>query len=325
MNLDRFLEDRQPAWAELEELVGAAGRRLERLHPDAIRRLGALYRSGAADLALARARFPGDPVVGRLEDLIGRARDLVYDAPTRRPSLVRFFAGDYWRLVAGRPLPLVVSALLLLAPASLAGSWALGDPGAAGGLVPPEYRAVAEPRPEGGHLGLTAEEQAAFSSQIFTNNIRVSFLAFAGGIAAGLVTALVVMYNGLLLGTVAGLATGAGNGGTFVELVTAHGVLELSCIVVSSAAGLRLGWALVVPGRITRVESLAREGRRSVAIVLGTAPWLVLAGLVEGFVTPSGFGLPAVVVVGFALALLYWGLAGRLGRRGPDAGEDAGR
>jgi uncharacterized membrane protein SpoIIM required for sporulation len=120
------------------------------------------------------------------------------------------------------------------------------------------------------------------------------------------VTAAVLLYNGVLLGTVSGLAIGAGNARVFFELVTAHGVLELSCIVVTAAAGLRMGWALIEPGRRRRIDSLVAEGRRAVEIVLGTAPWLVLAGLVEGFFTPAGIGLAAVLTVGFGLAATYW-------------------
>ncbi len=319
MNLDRFQREREPAWRELAGLVASARRRPERLGPDGVRRLGALYRSAAADLALARRRFRGDPVERRLEALVGQARHLVYDAPTRRIAPLRFFARDYWRLVASRPVPLVVSAVLLFGPAVLAGGWALGDPGAAGGLVPGEYRSVTEPRPGGSDLGLTVEEEAEFASAVFTNNIQVSFLALAGGMALGLVTAFVLVYNGTLFGAVAGLATEAGNGRVFFELVTAHGVLELSCIVVAGAAGLRLGWSIVDPGRMRRIDSLAAEARRTVGIVLGTAPWLVLAGLVEGFLTPAGTGLAAVLVVGFGLAALYWALVVVLGRERGDA------
>jgi uncharacterized membrane protein SpoIIM required for sporulation len=147
------------------------------------------------------------------------------------------------------------------------------------------------------------------------NNIKVTAAAFAGGMTFGLLTVLSLVFNGVILGAVAGLLVGAGNWRTFVELVTAHGVLELSCIVVAGAAGLRLGWSLVEPGRLTRVESVIREARRAVGLVLGTAPWLVLAGIVEGFrATWSDLGLPVVVGVGLGLGLLYWGLVWTLGR-----------
>jgi uncharacterized membrane protein SpoIIM required for sporulation len=136
----------------------------------------------------------------------------------------------------------------------------------------------------------------------------VTFLAFAAGISFGLGTAYLVAWNGAILGVVGGLATASGNGRTFVELVTAHGVLELSCIVVSAAAGLRLGAALIDPGYMTRTQALVVEGRAAVEIVLGTIPWLVCAGLVEGFITPSGFGLGPVLAVGLTLGACFWGL-----------------
>jgi uncharacterized membrane protein SpoIIM required for sporulation len=184
----------------------------------------------------------------------------------------------------------------------------LDDPGAAGGLVPAEYRSVAEPRTEGTDLGFTADEEAGTAAQIFTNNIRVTLVAFAGGISGGIITAAVLLFNGVLLGTVAGLAWGAGNGRPFFELVVAHGVLELSCIVVAGAAGLRLGWALVDPGRLPRVLSLRREAERTLLIAVGTAPWLVVAGLVEGFLTPSGLGLGNAIAIGAFLGTVYWSL-----------------
>lgn len=320
MTLEHFLHIRSESWRELDDLTRRAGRRAGRLGGDGVLRLGELYRAAAADLALARRRWPGDPVVARLEDLVGRARHLVYAAPRRRFSGVRFLATDYWRLVAERPLLLGVSALLLFAPAVLAGGWALDDPGAAGGLVPEEYRSVTEPRTTT-DLGFSPSEEAGFAAEIFTNNIRVTFVAFAGGMTAGLLTASVLLFNGVLLGTVAGLAWGAGNGEPFVELVAAHGILELSCIVVAGAAGLRLGWAIVAPGRLPRGTALRREAKRAVLIALGTAPWLVLAGLVEGFLTPSGLGLVPALTIGLTLGGIYWTLIAWRGIRRPVTDE----
>src|SRR5438105_1950584 len=142
MNVEGFVRDREASWRELDELVARSRRRFHRLGPDEVRRLGALYRSAAADLSLARRRFPRDPVVGGLAELVGRARHAVYASGSRRGSIVRFFARDYWRFVAERPLPLVLSAVLLFAPASLAGAWALHDRPAATGLGPSQFRPV---------------------------------------------------------------------------------------------------------------------------------------------------------------------------------------
>ena len=315
MNLERFLREREPAWRELEALALRAQGRAERLGVQGATRLGELYRACAADLALARRRWPGDPVVARLERATAQGRQLVYGASTKRGSVFAFFSRRYWQIVRARPVPLMIAAVLLFGPGLLAGQWAVTDPGAASTFVPGEFSGVTEPRPEGGDLGLSGGEQAAFSSMIFTNNIRVTFLAFAGGILAGLGTGYVLVFNGVILGAVSGLALGAGNGRVFFELVAPHGVLELSCIVVTAAAGLRLGWAMVDPGRRRRGRAVIEEGRTACEIVLGTAPWLVLAGLVEGFVTPTGLGLVPAVVVGALLGAAYWILLWRRGRQ----------
>lgn len=312
MNLERFLERGQQQWTRLDELIDQARGKPERLGPSGVKELGRLYRVAAADLALARRRWSGDPMVGRLEALVGTARPLVYDTEAHTEGLVRFFTTTYWQRVGERPELLLASAILMFVPGALAVWWAYVDPAAALGLVPEQFQGAAEPT--GGDLGLSVGRQAEFASAIFTNNIRVTFLAFAGGIAAGLGTAFTLIYNGSFIGAVAGLSFMSGHGSLFMELVMAHGVLELSCIVVASAAGLRMGLAIVLPGKRTRGEALVAEARQAVAIVLGTAPWLVLAGLVEGFVTPAGVGLEAVVGVGITLGLIYWGLVVWRGR-----------
>lgn len=308
MNLSTFLRDRERSWDELRSLVAAAKGRPERLGPERLRRLGVLYRAAAADLAIARRRFPGDPCVPTLAELVGRARHLVYAAEARRESVAAFFTRGYWRRVRERPVPLIVASLLLVLPAVLSLVWALDDPGAAGGLVPGALRGVTDPHPGGADLGLSPAASAAFSARILTNNIQVAFLAFAGGITAGLLTAVALVVNGTLVGVVTGLAFGAGNGSRLVQLVVPHGVLELSCIVVAGAAGLRMGWAIVDPGRRRRGDALASEARGAVELVLGTAVWLVVAGVVEGFVTPAGLGVRPAVLVGVALAALFWAL-----------------
>ena len=314
MTVRAFSEERKGAWDELTALVNRAGRRPERLGEPGVRRLGTLYRATAADLALARRLFPGEPVVADLETVVGRARSLVYGTRNRTESVREFAVSGYWRLVAAHVVPIVISAACLFAPALLAGAWAFRDPGAAAGLVPSAYRSVTEPRPSGGDLGLAPDEKTALASEIFTNNIRVTFLALAAGIVFGVGSAVVLVFNGVLLGAVGGLAIGAGNGRPFVELVTAHGVLELSCIVVTAAAGMRMGWALVEPGRATRKVALGAQARSSAQIVLGTMPWLVVAGLVEGFLTPAGLGLAAVLAIGFSLGAVYWTLVAVRGR-----------
>jgi uncharacterized membrane protein SpoIIM required for sporulation len=311
VRLDRFVGEREPGWQELEQALREAHGRPERLGPDGVRRLGRLYRAAAADLAQARRSFPGDPVVRRLESLVVRARPVLYSAEPRRAPLREFLVHGYWRRVRERPLFLGTAWALMIVPAVLAFLWALSDPGGASGLLPQAFRHAGD---SGGHSLGGGGDQAAFSSGIFTNNIRVAFLAFAGGALAGIGTAVVDVYNGVLLGAVAGIAWGAGRGSRVVELVAPHGFLELSCIAVAAAAGLRIGWAVIDPGPRARGAALAVEARAGAEVVLGTVPWLVLAGIVEGFVTPRRIGVASALALGAGLAAVYWALVLRLGR-----------
>ena len=304
MTVDRFVAERSREWDELGQLLDAARGHPERLGPARLRRLGGLYRAAAADLATVRRRWPAEPERARLEALVGRARLAVYGRASRRESVRGFLLRGYWRRVRERPGPLWVSAALLLGPIVVAGAWGASDPALA---------ALAPGMATSADLGLPGGASAAASAEILTNNIRVTFLAFAGGITAGVVTALILVVNGALIGVLGGVALAVGNGRVFAELVVPHGVLELSCIVVAGAAGLRVGLALIDPGRRRRSDALVSEARAAAELALGTAPWLVLAGLVEGFVTGAGGGLVVALVVGFGLGALYWVLVFRLG------------
>jgi uncharacterized membrane protein SpoIIM required for sporulation len=306
VKLDRFVEERRPGWTGLEALLRSAGAKPERLAPARLRELGRLYRAAAADLAFARRAFPHDPVTRRLERLVVEGRQAVYSDHGARRSLWWFLSTGYWRRVVEKPWALLAALVLLVAPLVLATVWAIDDPAAAVGVVPREFQGAAEP---GGRSNASsAADQAALASVIFTNNIRVTFLSIAGGIFAGLGTAAVLIFNGGFIGAILGLSIENGSSAGFVEFVIPHGVLELSCIVIAATAGLRIGWALVEPGTLTRGQSLRREARPAMELVLGTMPWVVLAGLVEGFVRGSTGGLGAALAVGLGLGVVFWGL-----------------
>jgi uncharacterized membrane protein SpoIIM required for sporulation len=301
-----------PSWEALETALRRAHGRPQRLGAEQALVLGRGYRAAVADLALARRRYPGDPVVERLERLVLDGRQAVYGARARHGSLIGFYARGYWRLVLGRPGVLALAAAAMFGPALLAALWAMHDPGAAIGLVPSQFRAAAHPHIY--RLSYGATTQAVLASSIFTNNIEVTFLAFAGGLLLGAGTLVVLAYNGLTLGAIAGLTLQSGSFSVFVRYVAPHGILELSCITLAGTAGLRLAWAMIDAGTLPRGESLRLQAREAVLLVLGTAPWLIAAGLTEGFVTPHGLPLPAALAVGAALGGSFWLLAITRGR-----------
>jgi uncharacterized membrane protein SpoIIM required for sporulation len=306
MDADRFTRERQAGWDELATLVRQAGSKPQRLGSEALLRLGRRYRAAAADLALARRLFPGHPVTRLLERLVTDARQSVYATEPRRRSLHGFLATGYWQRVFERPLILGLALGLLFVPMALAVVWAVDDPAAAIGVVPADFQGATEPGSHTGDLG--TGEEAAVSSALYTNNIRVTFLAVAGGVLLGLGTAAVTIFNGGLIGAIFGLTIENGAFDELLRFVLPHGLLELTCIAVSAMAGLRLGWAIVDPGPLTRRASLRREARTAIEIVLGTMPWLVLAGLIEGFVSPRQLPVGAALAVGATVAGAYWAL-----------------
>lgn len=307
MKLPDFLEDGTPRWDELRAL-------LARRSPsgDEILDMAELYRAVVADLALARRRFRDDPVTADLETLVAAARSTVYGGSGRREGLVGFFADTYWGLLVERRRQLGLATLLLLVPAGLGLAWAAVDPGGLADVLPPEFLWVTSA--ESTDQGYGAAGLVAFSTFVLTNNIRVTLIAFALGVVWGIGTGWVLVQNGLILGAVAGLAFEAGNGRVFVAAVAAHGILELTCVVVGGAAGLSLGRAILRPGTLTRRQSLGREAVVAVQLALGTSAWLMLAGFVEGFASRTGLSWAPTLLIGLVLGSIFWGLVWWRGR-----------
>jgi uncharacterized membrane protein SpoIIM required for sporulation len=306
MRRDRFIAERQGTWNRLDAALTQSKSRPWTLGVKGARDTGALYRAAAADLAVARRLFPGDPLTNRLEDLVLRGRQAVYSAGVEKMSARRFITTTFWQRIAERPIFPLIAFVLLFGAAALAFLWGATDPGAASGMVPGDF--INGAAPPKGSQGLSTGDSAAFSSMLFTNNIKVTFLAFGAGFLFCVGGAFLLVYNGIILGAVFGIAASAGNLGIIAQLVTAHGILEMSCIVVSGGAGMRMGWALVAPGPLTRLQSLAKEARPAFEVILGCMPCLVIAGLVEGYISPAGWGAIGVCLVGFGLGGLFWGL-----------------
>ena len=146
----------------------------------------------------------------------------------------------------------------------------------------------------------------------------MAFLAFAGGVLLGLGTVYVLVSNGLALGSVLGAAHFYGVAPLLWSFVSPHGYLELTCIVIAGAAGLMLGDAMLRPGLLLRREALARAARRAVELVLGAAPVLIVAGLIEGFVSPSDLPVAAKLVIGPLTGAVLYALLLSVGRPGAE-------
>ncbi|MOA06997.1 hypothetical protein D3C78_1266690 [compost metagenome] len=173
--------------------------------------------------------------------------------------------------------------------------------------------------PVAGHLGRTAERAASEDWAMFgyyiMHNIGIAFQTFASGLLFGLGSVFFLIFNGLMIGAVAGHLTYVGYGQTFWSFVIGHGAFELSAIALAGAAGLKLGWALVAPGRLPRAEALRLAARKSVLLICGVMLFLLIAAFIEAYWSSmTGPSRQTKYLVGAALWLLvvvYLVFAGR--------------
>lgn len=311
---EQFLSRRKDDWERLEKLVALSrDKRVGALSAEEIVELGYLYRRAAADLAVARRDFPNDRVSVYLNQLLARAHAVVYRSEAGEWRGVLTFFRQGFPALFRQTLPFTASAFFIFALAAAAGFFAvLLVPESGAYLVPDLVTSSVKEQRMWTEENLLPSQLLA--SVIMTNNIRVALLAFAGGVLFGLATFFVLAYNGLIIGAVAGACQAYGLSLRLWSFVAPHGVIELTVIFIAGGAGLRLGYALLKPGLLSRRESLIVAARQVVRLLFGCVPLLVIAGTIEGFISPSSLLPAAKIAVGLATGVVLYGylfLAGR--------------
>ncbi|HEU0052576.1 MAG TPA: stage II sporulation protein M [Longimicrobium sp.] len=325
----------KPVWAQYEHLLQDARRRgLDKLGEAQVSRFAGMYREVAADLARARTYGGSPELIFALERSVGSGHNLLYRPPVRSwRRFWGFIGGGFPALVRRRWKPILVASLLFYLPGVLAFAAIRHDPALARELMPAEMMARAEEaqakeaRGEG-YVEVPQVTMPVMSSRIISNNIQVTFMAFAGGILASLGTVAVLLFNGVFLGAVAGLFANYGQSLHLWSFVLPHGVIELTAICIAGGAGLWMGSGMILPGRLTRREALTIRAREAVSLIGGTAVMLLVAGTIEGFISPSELPRPAKLAFAAltAVALVaYLLLAGRGKEAVTSAEETASR
>lgn len=288
--VERFLVDGERRWSRLGVLLDRAEAEPAReLGRQGMQELVQLYRATASDLNRARSLTADPEILGRLNALAGRAYRYVYRGRPggRRVSWARFLTGEVPAAFRANAAAVWLAAAAFTAGALFGFGAVLWQPKAAMDLVPAQFYSesprdrVAEIEAKEERIS-KVEEAAVFGAELYTHNIQVSFLALALA-ALTLVGGLwVLLYNGVILGAVAASYLVAGEGTFFVAWVGPHGALELPAIVFAGAAGLALGRALLLPGELSRAESVRRAFPDLWRMIVGVALILVCAGLIEG-------------------------------------------
>ena len=306
---NRWLEKRKPSWARLEELVARCNRGVSGLSHSELQELGSLYRQTASDLAAVREDASNRQLATYLNQLLGRSHNLIYLGHKPKVSgIVRFYRDVYPQVFREtlRQTLLVVAIFVFTGVVA----WVITskDPAFAYRLLGPRMMETIEQRKMWTESIVTVKPLA--SSGIMTNNLSVAFSTFAMGITAGIGTIWMIAINGLLIGVIGAATWKAGMAVQLWSFVAPHGVLELPAIFIAGGAGLEIARGMLFPGMLPRRLSLVKAGGRAAKLLLGTIPLLVVAGLIEGFFSPSGapvimkFGLAAALFVALLVYLL---------------------
>ncbi len=304
-----FVEKRQAGWQRLDDLLNRAERSgLRKLGPDEVAELGTLYRWVTSDLAFATGRTYDPTLQAFLNRLTARAHAVVYAGSSEGgwQRVVRFYTSTFPREVWNSRWPMLLSAALFLGPAALAYYLIHLQPLNAYVLLPSE---MIEPIHKGLHASNFEPSEAALgspalSATIMSNNIRLAFLAFAGGMTLGIVTVYLLVFNGLMLGGLAALYVDAGFGRDFWSTIAPHGIIELTAVQIAAGAGLLVAAGILTPGRLRRRDALKRNGRRAAILIIGVASMLVVAGTIEGFFSPLKTSQDVRLMVGGMTAVL---------------------
>jgi uncharacterized membrane protein SpoIIM required for sporulation len=318
MDLDVFVAAHQAEWDRLGVLL-RRGRRLTGAEAD---ELVLLYQRTATHLSQLQSSAPDPALTSRLTTLVARARSAVVGArrATWRDAalfLTRGFPAAcyrsrHWWVTTGLVFTIVVAAL---------GWWIATDPGVRSSVAAPqELREMT--RPGGAYESYySSSPAAAFSAQVWTNNAQVAGMSLAFGALLGLPVLWVLLQNAINVAAGVGLMASVDRLDVFLGLILPHGLLELTAVFVAAGTGLRLGWTVIDPGPRTRRAALAVEGRAAIGMAIGLALVLLLSGVIEGFVTPSGLPTWARIAIGVVAEVAFLAYVFVLGRRAALAGE----
>lgn len=318
-------------WRRWDDLLSQARRGgLGTLDEGELADFATLYREVSADLARARTYRGSPDLLASLETSVGEGYNLLYTAPRRSPrAFLEAFIRGFPRLVRRRALPVGIATLLFFGPGAATWLAVLADPPRVEQVVPAvmldRARAAESLRAQGigyGEAVIAEAERPIAAASILTNNVRVTFLAFLGGILAGLGTVLILVLNGVMLGGSGAAFQLEGASLHLWSFVLPHGVLELTAICLAGGAGLWLGSALLLPGRQSRGAALVARAREAVAMLGGVVVLLVVAGIIEGFVSPSPhLAEEAKLVFGLLTGFVLFPWLALAGRGGKEEGE----
>jgi len=308
MTLGAFVRKNRPRWQQLEGMLELMeGRSPRSRQRSFLQELSAAYRATTGDLAFAQTHFRGTTVLLFLHQLVARAHNQIYRA--RAVSLgdaVLFFRREIPEAVRRHLLAVNWAALIFVTGVMLGLTAVQFDERAASIILPTSILdSIYSGHMWTGPLFSVVPAPVA-STMLFTNNISVALLAFAGGLSFGVVTFWILFFNGVMLGMVFKLCANYGLLTALMAFIVTHGFLEISAIILAGGAGFVVANALLQPGDYSRRDALSIQARSGVRMAVAAVPALIVAGCLEAFVSPSTLPFAVKAVIGITMGLSFW-------------------
>jgi uncharacterized membrane protein SpoIIM required for sporulation len=307
MNIQRWIARREENWKRLDALLGQVEKKgIKSLVAVEIKELAGLYRSVSADLARAKTNRVGASIINSLQKLASRGYNQIYQGSRRQEweGIKEFYWWGFPQIVRETFIYTIVATGLFSLGGLVAWWYAWQDPAFMSLIVPEDL--IVRVRDKGElWMGSILGVEPMASSYIMLNNISVCFRAIGGGITAGIFTVFLLVYNGLLIGAIATLVGQNNLAYPFWAFVLPHGSLELPAIFFSGGAGLAIAKGLLFPGNYRRSDALKKAGLQAAKIVFGMIPMLIIAGTIEGFISPNpNIPEPFKYLLGISLFIL---------------------
>src|SRR5699024_1420341 len=328
MNIRQFVRRHRDEWKQLEQYTVHLEKKGRKVTGADVTTFQQLYQRAAQHLSYSQTYYPGEEVTEYLNGLVSKSHNLLYKSQVSSFQQIRYFFSTKFIGLLLEQWKFIVIAMLLFLLGGLASFLSIvNDPLHFYSIMPDEMSAGIDPERLG--EGHDAIDPSLMSAEIMTNNIQVAILAFASGITFvfltfdrsllvdeiltnniqcailalasgitfGLLTVYVLVYNGLIVGGIAAVYWHAGMSYEFWAYIVPHGMIELTAIFIAGGAGLLMGYKLFFPGAFSRGFQLKENAKRSVQLFLGTIPLFIVAGVIEGFITPSQLSLEVKYIV----------------------------
>ncbi|MCD6577858.1 stage II sporulation protein M [bacterium] len=309
MKINTFISSRKEKWKGYENiLIDLEKKNVNYLSKGKLREFALLYRALSTDLAYVKTYYPKYDLKEYLNGLVTRGYTFLHGRKrTKAKDIWEFYVKDFPRTFRKEKKYFFMALAVFLAAGIIAYILTILNENFAryfvsGGII--EH--IKQNKMWTDNIGVIFPSSIV-SAQILTNNITVTFIAFAYGIMFGIGTAYILVINGINLGVVIALTTIYGMNNKLFNFIVAHGILEISIILIASAAGLIIGEALIDPKNLKRSDNLKLRGKSAIKLILGGIPFLILCGFIEGYISPSILYPPAFkYFVGISLGIIFY-------------------